>query len=239
MTEAQWCGLVVATTGRIKTFDMDAGFPSMATSIGTMLVIHWGATIESLRIPCLLYSDVQWILSRCTKLKKFDCTWTMDRTDIMDDAPVEPWVCTDMQFMQLVFSDGRRHRVEEPSRLQMETRAVQRIEHAYDQLGRLTHLKELRIGWKTERAFWKYPHLDMSLQSGLGRLSELKALETLDMSKIRLLNFGMPEAQWMVREWPMLKVIQGLKDRYNVADECIERSGYLDWLSERQGLTVQ
>ncbi|KAG0223263.1 hypothetical protein BGX31_008598 [Mortierella sp. GBA43] len=211
LTEVQWCQLIVAMEGRIKNFAIDFNFPSMSTHIGSMLATYWADTIESLRFPCLLNSDVQLILTQCPKLRKFDCMWIQDRGDALDDPPMAEWICQGMEVMRLMFIDGRRAGADEEDCSRREARAVGRIERAYTQLGRLTKLKELAIGWKAESTFRDRQNLDMSLESGLWRLSGLKSLELLDISNVRRINVGKPEVQWMADRSSLMSTLSWME----------------------------
>ncbi|KAF9963928.1 hypothetical protein BGZ65_005653 [Modicella reniformis] len=239
ITENQWMNLVMTLSGRIRSFTADVGLDTMSPNLSSVLVTHWAETLESLQFPCMFYSDTQVILAGCTKLKRFECMWTQDRESV-PESQMKDWVCLDIEVLKLMFSDGRRVLTEESICMEQERRVVQRIEWAYRQLGRLTKVRELAIGWLTNIMFWGHPNLDMSLQGGLWHLSELKALEVLDVSDIRCVNVGMAEVQWMVKNWPMLKVIQGLRYRLNTVEEIDPESGSLPWLSsERLDLIIQ
>lgn len=92
-----------------------------------------------------------------------------------------------------------------------DSREAQR--QVYQQLSKLTKLKELRLGdirggGKTHHAFQWYC-LEMTLESGMDKLEGLKQLEILD---IRTMNhdIGVQELDWMNRCWPRLKCVLGL-----------------------------
>jgi hypothetical protein len=75
----------------------------------------------------------------------------------------------------------------------------------YDRLARLTSLETLWIRGAT----WYSSCLEMSLESGLHRLSGLKRLKELDVTRAKA-RIGVQEVQWMTEHWPRLCVIGGL-----------------------------
>ncbi|KAK3811005.1 MAG: hypothetical protein J3Q66DRAFT_350779 [Benniella sp.] len=79
----------------------------------------------------------------------------------------------------------------------------------YSRLARLTHLETLWLAQKI--GFWEsYDCLEMSLESGLHQLSGLKALKELNVLCLKT-RIGVPEVQWMIEQWPRLRVIRGLE----------------------------
>ncbi|KAG0229386.1 hypothetical protein BGX31_006196 [Mortierella sp. GBA43] len=96
----------------------------------------------------------------------------------------------------------------------------------YERLGRLTSLQVLWLGHdpyftagvpQNEDRALQMNCLEMSLESGLGRLSGLKEMKELGMSRMRK-NTGMKEIQWMKKHWPKLEKTHGL-DTGNGAKE--------------------
>ncbi|KAK3811010.1 MAG: hypothetical protein J3Q66DRAFT_350783 [Benniella sp.] len=80
----------------------------------------------------------------------------------------------------------------------------------YDRLARLTSLETL---WLKGRKRYS-GCLEMSLASGLHRLSGLKRLQELDVSRTKA-RIGVQEVQWMTEHWPRLRVIGGLCTKEN------------------------
>ncbi|KAK3811132.1 MAG: hypothetical protein J3Q66DRAFT_351105 [Benniella sp.] len=109
----------------------------------------------------------------------------------------------------------------------------------YDRLARLTNLETLWLGDECGSAGVQSP--EMSLESGLGKLSGLKQLKELNVAGF-LSRIGVEEVQWMVENWPELRVIYGFdndgfgygNDGYsegmNVYDEIGEEA--VAWLKE-------
>ncbi|KAG0240426.1 hypothetical protein BGX31_001970 [Mortierella sp. GBA43] len=214
----------------------------------------WSQTLESLTIyhaHLIASQDIQLILTSCPKLKKFNCFcyWLIHRmrygtirdlglkaTMIAEiganDASRVDWVCTELEELKMTFADGRRDPEEGQSFPDQEQLVVQGMKEIYQQLGRLTKLKELLMGWYSPDRFSKDPNMDLSLESGLGYMSELKSLRKLDLAYFRRVNFGLEEAEWIRKNWPALETINGLKYR-RIPGEDVDVPDYsslLPWL---------
>jgi len=90
----------------------------------------------------------------------------------------------------------------------------------YDRLARLTNLETLWLGLDIEATRTIQGHcLEMSLDSGLYKLSTLTKLKELDITRM-MTRIGLREVQWMVEHWPNLRSIYGLEW------DDIQREGY-------------
>ncbi|KAF9345677.1 hypothetical protein BGX34_004552 [Mortierella sp. NVP85] len=93
----------------------------------------------------------------------------------------------------------------------------------YDRLALFTNLEilSLRVNFGNPAAS---SCLEMSLESGLDKLSGLKRLKVLDVSGMET-EIGEPEAQWMIKQWPKLRTIQGLPlwGGYNEAWDWLQK----------------
>ncbi|KAF9120058.1 hypothetical protein BGW39_011700 [Mortierella sp. 14UC] len=133
-------------------------------SLSIAALLRHAGTIENLRIDgcdCLTSATIQQILCSAPKLKRFD-TLLMDRSrraDIelkaADIIAGKPWVCTELESLKIRIVgvsrpdlvkrsngrplDGPLHRGS-----MEESRRIQRV--IYEQLGRLTSLKQLILG---------------------------------------------------------------------------------------------
>ncbi|KAF9963929.1 hypothetical protein BGZ65_005654 [Modicella reniformis] len=245
--EHTWELLLLLMKGRIKgvAFCVPFSAPITRSFIGRMIQ-YWSETLETIHIGQPLSvagSDIHLILTTCPKLKRFVCmhnrvVWPLVRPGDTPDAfprqeaitnngnnggaAMENWICLELEELKLMFRDGRRARVDEP--VLQEGPTIMAIRYAYQQVGRLTRLKDLVIGWRTTKAFANCANLDMSLKSGLGYMSDLKAMRMIDINHIYEVKLGMEEVQWMVENWPSLREIRGLEYQIdNVKeDECIE-----------------
>lgn len=96
------------------------------------------------------------------------------------------------------------------------------FEWFYNHLARLTNLRELCL--VSVRDSYMYEgevinELQFTIEEGLYRLVGLRRLEILDVEYLRH-RIGLVELQWMVKHWPMLKVIRGL-----IFEEDAEKDG--------------
>ncbi|KAG0246464.1 hypothetical protein B0O80DRAFT_454168 [Mortierella sp. GBAus27b] len=100
----------------------------------------------------------------------------------------------------------------------------------YKRLARLTNLETLWLGkvHVAERHIrprcLQIDCLEMSLESGLHRLSNLKKLKELSVECMKT-RIGVKEVQWMVEHWPRLRVIHGLVEHGDDRDA-------VEWLRE-------
>jgi len=88
----------------------------------------------------------------------------------------------------------------------------------YDRLARLTNLETLSLGDLPEedtlswlrRTQTQEDCLEMSLESGLHKLSKLTKLKELNVLGMKT-KIGVKEVQWMTEHWPRLRVLRGLR----------------------------
>ncbi|KAF9963927.1 hypothetical protein BGZ65_005652 [Modicella reniformis] len=227
LDEIYWGRFLWAMKGRVKELitDMNFNIPTAMTYI-PKLTNCWRDTLESLQInkPRRITSrDIYLILTTCSKLKKLDCLYPwvglrFEREEEEVEFPGleamvrEDWVCTELEELRLSFADGRRPHAAEPVLSLQEGWCIQGIDHIYQQLGRLTKLRLLAIGWSTTSAFSNRANLDMSLQSGLGYLEGLMSLMSLDIKYIRYVKIQQNEVNWMLENWPSLVRIRGVNN---------------------------
>jgi hypothetical protein len=69
---------------------------------------------------------------------------------------------------------------------------------------------------------YQYDCLEMTLESGLDQLKDLKNLRVLDVQRMEQ-RIGLKEVQWMSLHWPRLREIRGLCDD----DDNLETIGWL------------
>ncbi|KAK3817358.1 MAG: hypothetical protein J3Q66DRAFT_400666 [Benniella sp.] len=265
LSREDWELVLLAMKGRIKCFagSLPFGTPPMRSYIPEM-VTHWSSTLEEIRIGqtlCFKSCDLHTILTQCPRLKRFDCllgrivgpvlpyTNAWEPIPGLESVPLNEddvehsgrnWVCKELEVFKMMFVDGRTWSTEEEVRLQQERWTARAITYAYEQIGRLTNLKELAIGWRSNDEYTNGPNLDMSIRSGLWRLSGLKSLKTLNIAHIRRVNVGAEEVQWMNGNWPKLEMIKGLAYRFYKSGQEISLPPYLDWLQlQRPHLTFQ
>ncbi|KAG0223258.1 hypothetical protein BGX31_008593 [Mortierella sp. GBA43] len=232
-----WKPLVIATKSRqLHSFTTDADTMTISPDALSAVTTYWSRTMETLRLPGLYSHHIQLVLTTCFQLKKFDCVWTADHELLQEDAEVEEpskWACSRLEELKMAFADGRTYSaLTEGSVVRMqEERAMRRIRRAYTQIGHLTNLKRLCLGWRSLDSFKDRAHLDMSLEGGLGLLENLKALRMLDVSSIRHIKIGQGEVEWMVSHWPNLKKVRGLTHRLV---KTVPEPEYVAWLRKER-----
>ncbi|KAF9366282.1 hypothetical protein BGX34_004468 [Mortierella sp. NVP85] len=263
---SQWDRLCVAMNGRIQDFRTGLRFNSSITQhYIQQLATYWSETLTNLRIdePSRISSqDIQLILTRCSKLKSFQCLcpWVvmafqqdvggwdvapglgaMIRDDDQDGQRDMPnWVCLDLEELRLTFADERRVYSDTSLSASQERWTRRGIERVYYQLGRLTKLKELAIGWNSGKAFSTGVNLDMSLESGLGHLEGLSVLKMIDFNFVPMIKVGLEEVIWMARYWSKLKNIKGLRYRLDLGCRDQQEPDYICWLrTNRPNIIIQ
>ncbi|KAF9098524.1 hypothetical protein BGX29_007584 [Mortierella sp. GBA35] len=199
-------------------------------------------TLENLRLEgssLLPSSVVQQFLCSAPKLKRFDAI-LMDRSsetdfelDASDIVTGQPWVCTELESLKVRIVGIPRPDLTERSNgrplegplyqdCSMEaSREVQR--RVYEQLGRLTKLKQLVLGHDDVRFIYRYCYrekqnegsfyqkdgpiqtghqyecLEMTLESGMDAMRGLKELRMLELGAMEV---GVIDQEWTRRNWP-------------------------------------
>ncbi|KAF9347797.1 hypothetical protein BGX26_000748 [Mortierella sp. AD094] len=117
----------------------------------------------------------------------------------------------------------------------------------YNQLGKLTKLQQLWLGQENQDMEddenyhetgvpgevqyidpdEQFECLEFSLESGLDLLQGLKGLKVLSLERLKT-RIGLPEVQWMVKQWPKLESIFGL----GIEDEDIPE--HVQWLYDNR-----
>ncbi|KAG0011148.1 hypothetical protein BGZ80_000914 [Entomortierella chlamydospora] len=237
--EEDWKLLVTGLRGRIKSFSADiTQFKPSAGAFVKAMTTHWSETLQVIRIQRqvdVLSEEIELILTTCPNLRTFSVFTTLieygrTRGDfngikawIRDDeeCATADWVCLGLENLELTFLDCRMLYLGcidemdpeiEPrySQLHQEGWTVKGIQRIYQQLGRLTKMVHLRIGWHSTDSLYFNANMDMSLKYGLDHLKGLKKLRVLDISCIRYVKIGQEEVEWMVENWPNLRRIRGL-----------------------------
>jgi len=257
MDQQNWRRLLQTLEGRISR--LMTGIAHNRRSMDGFIDVMsrtWFKTLELLHIdePRRIRSrDLQLILTRCSNLKSFECLnlWIHDSipTDIGDremvpgleamvrdnsdgSLDIADWSCLDLEHLELTISDGRRVDAEEHVMSSQEEWTVQGIKHIYRQLGRLTKLRELTLGWSTTNDFASCANFDITLASGLDYLKDLKSLKLLDVNLVRMVKTGEEEVKWMADNWPSLNRVAGFKYRKRLTDDSQQLTSYFDLFRE-------
>ncbi|KAK3811054.1 MAG: hypothetical protein J3Q66DRAFT_372740 [Benniella sp.] len=200
-----------------------AVFEEMATNA---LEKHY-PTLEALELTgsCMLSdNEVVQVLCSCANLQYFtylDVFGGLEAEAFIDLDPgsglLKPWKCetTLKELRMRVTGTARPGWMDESDEdpFPDEGRAIHGL--LFARLARLTNLETL---WLGDGVFEGY--LDMSLGSGLSKLSGLRSLKELSVRGL-VTNVGVKEVQWMVENWPRLCVISGLDD-YGHTKEVVE-----------------
>ncbi|KAK3811091.1 MAG: hypothetical protein J3Q66DRAFT_404481 [Benniella sp.] len=172
-------------------------------------------------------SDLVQVLRSCPRLHTLsyadwpiDCS-TVNGSTFVDLDPdtglLKPWLCEgSLKSLAVKIYGIPRLDSEEESSLNVEGYPGQGREvqsQVYDRLGRLTSLETLRLG--DEYGIFQSDCLEMSLESGLDKLSGLRSLKELNVGKMAI-KIGTQEVQWMVENWPKFSVIRGLDEDRDV-----------------------
>ncbi|KAK3825427.1 MAG: hypothetical protein J3Q66DRAFT_396397 [Benniella sp.] len=259
----QWDRLLFAMQRHIRSFVIGIDFDTPPTMHYVReMTRSWSQTLESVHIynsHLITSQDIQLILTTCPKLKKFDCIcyWLLmihqpqdadskplpglavNEESSAENGGMADWACMELEELRLTFADGRRVNVTETVAEQQEQRTARGIKRVYQQLGRLKKLRELTIGWCSGSMFSKGANLDISLDSGLGHMEGMISLTYFDIYFISRLNIGVAEAEWMLKNWPSLTRIGGLRCRYPLAGADADEPDYITTLRRRPFMSIE
>ncbi|KAK3810835.1 MAG: hypothetical protein J3Q66DRAFT_350327 [Benniella sp.] len=182
----------------LEVFDINARIDSQRNELVRVLS-------SSPNLRALISPHNMWSANRC------ETSAFIDRDPATGALKV--WACeTSLKILKVVINGIPRHDLR---RRNAEIYPGQEREiqgQVYDRLARLTSLETLWLGADHDSApYIQWDCLEMSLESGLHKLSGLKALEELNVSSMAI-KIGVPEVQWMTQHWPRLRVICGLRE---------------------------
>ncbi|KAG0048820.1 hypothetical protein BGZ83_006282 [Gryganskiella cystojenkinii] len=194
----------------------DEGLESLELSIMNWSNLKITAMHQRFALKCILLQDmeelesrdVQIILTLCPNLEHFK---DYDIFEIDgDDESLEPeedefyeveanFSCLGLRTLYLTVSSpvGKRFHREEENTLAF-----------YWQVGRLTELEELTLGYQPYWVAEDDTRQDFTLDQHKGRLielQELKKLRRLHLQGLMWNKIGQAEVEWMAREWPSLE----------------------------------
>ena len=189
------------------------------------LALHY-STLEELDVDGyygLLLSDVVQVLRSCPHLHTLRYTDTNNGSALVDGMAfvdldpdtglLKPWLCEgSLKVLEVKIAGiprpGLEWKVVDREAYLGQGREIQSQVH--DRLGRLTNLETLWVGDRV--GIFQHDCLEMSLESGLDKLSGLKSLKELNIESLAT-KIGIKEVQWMVENWPKLSTIYGLDGR--------------------------
>ncbi|KAK3811015.1 MAG: hypothetical protein J3Q66DRAFT_350787 [Benniella sp.] len=162
------------------------------------------------------------VLSSCTRLHTLLCShWRYESNQSPINAKVfvdvdpdtgslKPWKCEkSLKVLKTQITGIPRPDLKEGAIVAEVHPGQARELHSqvYDRLARLTNLERLQLGTTSIKP--QSDCLEMSLESGLDKLSGLNKLKELNISSMHT-RIGVKEAQWIAERWLRLRTITGL-----------------------------
>jgi hypothetical protein len=188
------------------------------------LAMHY-STLEVLRSGCrkpLPSCDVVQVLRSCPHLHALGHADTRSGSGMIDGMAfvdldpdtglLKPWLCEgSLKALLVKISVIPRPSSEESGVAEAYPGQRREIQsHVYDRIARLTHLENLVLGYGGYDSSKDCEvSLEMSLESGLDKLSVLKSLRGLNVDGLAT-KIGTQEVQWMLENWPKLVGVRGL-----------------------------
>ncbi|KAF9353541.1 hypothetical protein BGX26_008688 [Mortierella sp. AD094] len=160
-------------------------------------------------------SHLQAVLSKATRLRSLQAHWVLDADKITAlDILSSEWVTTSLEHMDLKIDVPRADEALSDSAAIQSSRSIQR--QVLRRLGQQKNFRKLVIGgMATTPATGRFGHqrncLEMTLESGLDELVDLKDLELLDIHHMDH-RVGVPELEWMTENLPKLRQLIGMLD---------------------------
>ncbi|KAG0008775.1 hypothetical protein BGZ82_004440, partial [Podila clonocystis] len=159
----------------------------------------------------LLGSHLQAVLSKATRLRSIQAHWLLGSDKITaTDILSSQWVTNSLEHMDFKIDVPRADEALPDNDAAVQaSRSVQR--QVLRRLGQQTKLRELKIGgMASTSATGQFGHqrdcLEMTLESGLDELAELKDLEVLDAHHMDH-RAEVSELEWMVANLPRLQMV--------------------------------
>ncbi|GJJ76810.1 hypothetical protein EMPS_09169 [Entomortierella parvispora] len=164
-------------------------------------------------------AHMQTILSRAKNLKSLQVHWLRGTLKIStEDILMSEWATTSLEHIDFKIDVPRVHgQIADKDDLAEEIQSSRDIQRQLlRRLGQQKNLKRLMIGGKitgTRSRHLKHQRncLEFTLEAGLDELKDLKKLELLDIHHMDH-RAGVPELEWMVKNWPRLSHIRGILD---------------------------
>ncbi|KAF8984357.1 hypothetical protein BGZ46_008224 [Entomortierella lignicola] len=124
-------------------------------------------------------------------------------------SPPKEWVCQNLIYLD-VFICG------------LKTRRKKWQPLILQQLSKLQKLRRLRIGVRDFKPEHSHDGIDLRLEHGLDILSNLKELRTIEFVGLHQ-RLNEADAEWMLREWPKLRLFLGRANSTVVKCREVER----------------
>ncbi|KAG0215622.1 hypothetical protein BGX31_000810, partial [Mortierella sp. GBA43] len=200
-----------------------AALDALANSFATLETLHLeGCYIDDIDLAQVLRScsRLQWvsITNRFVRREAgFPCmnaSAFIDRDS--DTGTLVTWACeASLKYLGVKLLGIPRPDLVDSSTVESYPGQGREIQsQVYERLGRLINLDTLYLGNEmhyNDDFTDQDDCLEMSLESGLHKLSELKKLRELSVSGMKT-KIGVAEVEWMDEQWPSLGMLSGIKD---------------------------
>ncbi|KAI8351994.1 hypothetical protein B0O80DRAFT_499901 [Mortierella sp. GBAus27b] len=146
-------------------------------------------------------APTQQLLSSCANIVRLDDTLSVDAMDLL----TAPWVMSGLVKLELTISNVASLRMAPSTHTgsgSSQNDGFDRI--VYVQLSRLVSLEDLVL---IETSSTKTSWITFSLRHGMGELSTLVHLRSLDIGGLQGLRMGTAEGQWICNHWPTLECL--------------------------------
>ncbi|KAG0219513.1 hypothetical protein BGX33_002458 [Mortierella sp. NVP41] len=180
--------------------------------------------------PCLKSRDIHRLLCSAPNLKELYLLSEWRTTDIVDryldaqDVAKSDWVCLSLEVFGCEIGNIPRPDItrwidcSSPTQHVVGGTIQESIDlqrRVYAQLGRLTQLRELRLGIQLPdgrnygyRDYYRlYDCLAMTLKSGLDLLKNLKELRFVGLDDMEVHIYQDKEQEWIKENWPKVEII--------------------------------
>ncbi|KAG0204744.1 hypothetical protein BGX28_003405 [Mortierella sp. GBA30] len=217
----------------MESLDLACSCPTTGIFVSQMIP-RWANTLTALSIGVGVVvesSDIQLLLCSCPSLLTFWMIAPLTRPWRIEphysalklsDLVQSQWACLGLLYLSIAFHDERVEQKTLKLHKKQEARTRDLIKQAYERLGKLTQLEQLRLAWGrpfreevdgNRMALFKTPplvHMDMSVDSGLPKLKGLVNLEMLLVRDLAKVSIGEQEKEWILKSWPKLCMIDAL-----------------------------
>ncbi|KAF9320038.1 hypothetical protein BG003_007400 [Podila horticola] len=178
-------------------------------------------------------SPLQAVLSKATRLRSLQAHWLLN-TDKLTAMNIlsSQWATTSLEHVDFKIDVPRADgALADNSTAIQASRSVQR--QVLQRLGQQKKLRKLIIGgMATTLATGQFGHqrdcLEMTLESGLDELVDLKDLELLDIHHMDH-RAGVPELEWMTANLPKLQMVNGMLNTLRPPSDEVR-----EWLTTHQ-----
>ncbi|CAO3566816.1 unnamed protein product [Mortierella alpina] len=233
----------------------DEFFASLCSRLPQLEWIHAGNTgfshsaLESVRLHCkdivslnldgargIQSATLAQVLSTCGSLRALSAHGVVLNGHDLDNGSA--WACRGLETLVLdieIYATSTGTQTPMTARTASSIQSVR--ERIYDRLSDLSRLQMLGLGGGhavgTERG------LDLTLASGLGKLTALECLERLDLRRL-VRAIGQEDLAWMVQHWPRFRQLDISKRRAPSHASSDRTNKAIEWLTQtRPGLDVR